>query len=117
MLVVYWYASCEGLLVSMELLYRPEFGVCQGIPLSDNNAFVEWLAHDSRVDRCNLTVVKTSAVVAIDATDAALGPWVGSFMSILIAISVFGSGNGLIIYGGRFLVMTLLSSPFSGSLV
>jgi hypothetical protein len=62
-------------------------------------------------------VVKTSAVVAIDATDAALGPWVGSFMSILIAISVFGSGNGLIIYGGRFLVMTLLSSPFSGSLV
>ena len=62
-----------------------------------------------------LTVVRTTAVVAIDATDAALGAWAGSFMSILIAISVLGAANGVIIYGGRYLVMNLLSSPLSGS--
>lgn len=48
-------------------------------------------------------VVKTSAVVAIDAADAALGPWAGSFMSILVAISLLGSANGIIICGARYL--------------
>ena len=57
-----------------------------------------------------MTVVKTSAVVAIDATNVALGPWAGSFMSILVAISALGSANGIIICGARYLVMHLLSS-------
>lgn len=57
-----------------------------------------------------MTVVKTSAVVAIDATNAALGPWAGSLMSILVALSAFGSANGVIICGARYLVMHLFSS-------
>ena len=57
-----------------------------------------------------MIVVKTSAVVAIDATNAALGPWAGSFVSILVALSAFGSANGIIICGARYLVMNLLSS-------
>lgn len=56
-----------------------------------------------------MTVVKTSAVVAIDAADAALGPWAGSFMSILVAISLLGSANGIIICGARYLVMNRLT--------
>jgi amino acid transporter len=47
--------------------------------------------------------VKASGVVAIDATTVALGPWAGSFISILVAISVLGSANGIIICGARYL--------------
>ena len=57
-----------------------------------------------------MTVVKTSAVVAIDATNAALGPWAGSLMSILVSLSALGAANGIIICGARYLVMHLLSS-------
>ncbi|KAG0563253.1 hypothetical protein KC19_8G016100 [Ceratodon purpureus] len=49
------------------------------------------------------SVVKTSAVVAIDATNAALGPWAGSLMSILVSLSALGAANGIIICGARYL--------------
>lgn len=49
------------------------------------------------------SAVKTSAVVAVDVANVALGPRAGSLMSILIAISVLGSANGIIIYGARYL--------------
>ena len=51
-----------------------------------------------------VAVIKLSGVVAIDATRAALGPWAGSVTSILVGLSVFGSMNGSIICGARYLV-------------
>lgn len=51
-----------------------------------------------------VAVIKLSGVVAIDATRAALGNWAGSVTSILVGLSVFGSMNGSIICGARYLV-------------
>lgn len=52
-----------------------------------------------------MTAVRASGVVAIDATTVALGPWAGSFISILVAVSVLGAANGVIICGSRYLVL------------
>ena len=62
-----------------------------------------------------VAVIKLSGVVAIDATRAALGPWAGPVTSILVGLSVFGSMNGSIICGARYLVQN--QYPFSEALL
>jgi len=52
-----------------------------------------------------MIVMKTSGVVAIDAINAALGPWSRPYMSLLVAISILGSANGIVICSARYLVM------------
>lgn len=69
-------------------------------------------------DAAIMTGVTTSAVIAIDATDAASSEAMGigqDPLGLLMAISLLGSADGIIIYNGRYLVMYLLSSPSCGN--
>jgi len=47
--------------------------------------------------------VKLSSVIAIDATKTALGPWAGLTTALLVAVSVLGTANAIILYGARYL--------------
>lgn len=72
---------------------------------ANSNHFGRLLIDRHMNELCTVVaVIKVSGVVAIDATRAALGPWAGSVTSILVGLSVFGSMNGTIICGARYLV-------------
>ncbi|KAH8931753.1 hypothetical protein BDL97_19G037400 [Sphagnum fallax] len=47
--------------------------------------------------------VKLSSVIAIDATKTALGSWAGLTTALLVAVSVLGTANAIILYGARYI--------------
>ncbi len=56
--------------------------------------------------------VKLSSVIAIDATKTALGPWAGLTTALLVAVSLLGTANAIILYGARYLVLASHSLPW-----